>query len=394
APETTHEITGTAGTPPWYISDVELKLTATDPEPASGVNKIQWRYVGYDWTDVTGATATIPLTSEGTFVIEYRAVDNAGIEEAVKNVTIRIDKTAPTIENPLPTPGSYVTTTARPTISVTVSDNVSGISVYKMYVMGSPVAATLVGSTLSYTPATDLAEGAISVKVEVKDYAGIVETLEWSFTIEIPLPPQPEGTMVINDDAPYTNTLTVTLTLNVTNAIEMCFSNDGIIYSPWEAYNATKVWTLTAGDAPKTVYAQLRNVARGKESKLTISDTIMLDATEPTVSIFGGDRAVSYRERQVALTAIVSEDVTYLWTIEGITYNTSSVTHTFTEAGTYIVTLTVTDKAGNEATTTVTITVRPKPVPPFIPGFEALAVIAALGTVALIAALLRKKKKL
>ncbi|MDI6856686.1 MAG: Ig-like domain-containing protein, partial [Candidatus Thermoplasmatota archaeon] len=191
----------------------------------------------------------------------YRAVDNAGIEEAVKNVTIRIDKTAPTIENPLPTPGSYVTTTARPTISVTVSDNVSGISVYKMYVMGSPVAATLVGSTLSYTPATDLAEGAVSVKVEVKDYAGIVETLEWSFTIEIPLPPQPEGTMVINDDAPYTNTLTVTLTLNVTNAIEMCFSNDGIIYSSWEAYNATKVWILTAGDAPKTVYAQLRNVA-------------------------------------------------------------------------------------------------------------------------------------
>jgi len=59
----------------------------------------------------------------------------------------------------------------------------------------------------------------------------------------------------------------------------MSLSNDGVTWSDWRTYTNPVSWTLTDGDAPKTVYGRLRNGA-GMISSV-VSDTIELDTTVP-----------------------------------------------------------------------------------------------------------------
>ncbi len=71
--------------------------------------------------------------------------------------------------------------------------------------------------------------------------------------------PAPTGqTITINGGATETGTLTVSLTLSATGATEMCFSNDCITYSSWEAYSTSKAWVLSGGAGLKTVYLKTR----------------------------------------------------------------------------------------------------------------------------------------
>ena len=64
----------------------------------------------------------------------------------------------------------------------------------------------------------------------------------------------------------------------------MRFSNDGVTFSGYQPYAATAVWTLSAGDGVKTVYAQFKD-AEGNQSAVA-SDGITLalpDTTGPKV---------------------------------------------------------------------------------------------------------------
>ncbi|MCG2825576.1 MAG: hypothetical protein L6265_03155, partial [Thermoplasmatales archaeon] len=70
APTTTITLVGTLGTNGWYISDVIVNLTATDA--LSGVLRIE---TGMPFGTYVG---NFTLTADGTYYIQYRAVDNAG----------------------------------------------------------------------------------------------------------------------------------------------------------------------------------------------------------------------------------------------------------------------------------------------------------------------------
>lgn len=90
APVTEATITGKLGQNGWYTSNVVVKLTATDE--GSGVKSTQYRVNRSEWKNVNGA---ITLSSNGQFKVEYRSEDKAENLEALKSVTINIDKTAP-----------------------------------------------------------------------------------------------------------------------------------------------------------------------------------------------------------------------------------------------------------------------------------------------------------
>jgi len=96
----------------------------------------------------------------------------------------------------------------------------------------------------------------------------------------------PTGSILINSDADYTNSRSVTLNLEATDpsgVSAMCFSNDNSSWSDWEAYATSKSWTLTSGDGTKRVYVKFKDSA-GNVSK-AYSDTIILDTTPPKVAI-------------------------------------------------------------------------------------------------------------
>jgi hypothetical protein len=74
----------------WYTSDVTVTLSVYDD--FSGVARTEYRMNNGDWKAYEGAFA---VSAEGTNVLEYRSVDRAGNIEDAKNMTLRLDKTAP-----------------------------------------------------------------------------------------------------------------------------------------------------------------------------------------------------------------------------------------------------------------------------------------------------------
>ena len=115
----------------------------------------------------------------------------------------------------------------------------------------------------------------------------------------------PEGYVLINGNATYTNSTSVTLTLNAndtTSAVyQVRLSNDGSWDTePWESLQSNKTWTLTSSDGIKTVYYQIKDNA-GLVSA-TYSDAIILDTKGPVGSVTVNEGAAYATGTSVTLT--------------------------------------------------------------------------------------------
>jgi hypothetical protein len=95
-PDTTSMVTGTLGNNGWYVSDVQITLTATDNDGGSGVKEIHYTVDGIE-TVVPGSLTSLSIVSDGTHTVSWYAIDNAGNAEAPEEITINIDRLAPTI---------------------------------------------------------------------------------------------------------------------------------------------------------------------------------------------------------------------------------------------------------------------------------------------------------
>lgn len=177
------------------------------------------------------------------------------------------------------------------------------------------------------------------ITIRVTDEAG--NTLDKEFTIQITKNHAPSGSIIVNGGQISTSSINVTLTLTATDlegeAIEMRFSNDGIIWSSWESKISTRSWTLSHGEGSKTVYMQLRDTA-GNISN-TFANTIVLDTTPPVITgvtnngVYNTDVTISFNEGTATLNGAIFSSGTTVSTSENYT-------------------LVATDSAGN--TTTIT----------------------------------------
>jgi hypothetical protein len=96
SPITTAVVTGKPGTNGWYVSDVQMTLTATDNDCGSGVQAIYYSIDGAE-TIVEGSSASPSIIGDGTHTVTWFAVDNAGNAEAPQEMKINIDTTPPSI---------------------------------------------------------------------------------------------------------------------------------------------------------------------------------------------------------------------------------------------------------------------------------------------------------
>jgi len=94
APTTNISLSGTLGNNGWYVSNVQVALTATDNEGGSGVAKTEYSFNGITWNTYS---APIMVSTEGTTSVYYRSTDNAGNIEETKTKAIKIDKTLPVV---------------------------------------------------------------------------------------------------------------------------------------------------------------------------------------------------------------------------------------------------------------------------------------------------------
>ncbi len=164
-------ITGTAGANGWYVSDVTVEATASDPAPSSGFN-IQVTTDGANWI---GYTTPLTLT-EGTYNLQLEAKDIAGNSVLTADY-INVDTTPPALSGSLSgTLGSANWYTSAVQASVTVSDSTSGIA----YTEYSPDS----GAWRVYSTPVNFSDGQHSIQFRTTDIAGL-QTDSEIFTFQV-----------------------------------------------------------------------------------------------------------------------------------------------------------------------------------------------------------------
>jgi hypothetical protein len=95
-PTTAAMMTGTPGNNGWYVSDVQMTLTATDDIGGLGVKEIHCSVDGTE-TVVQGSSTSQSIAGDGTHAVTWYAIDNAGNAETPREMSINIDTTPPSI---------------------------------------------------------------------------------------------------------------------------------------------------------------------------------------------------------------------------------------------------------------------------------------------------------
>lgn len=192
------------------------------------------------------------------------------------------------------------------------------------------------------------------VRDDANSYISLTQKGTWAIQSDTT---PPTGSIKINNDSQYTKSTTVTLNLLAQDEAggsglsQMQFSNDDTSWSAPEAYSTTKSWTLPTGDGAKTVYVKYKDAA-GNWSP-AYSDTIALDTTAPVISL---NPVPSPTNQNVILSYSVTDNLTPNAQI-AVTGDNSP----YSNEGTYTVTLTASDLAGNIASSQVSFTIDKTP---------------------------------
>ncbi|MBI4357899.1 MAG: hypothetical protein HY584_01245, partial [Candidatus Omnitrophica bacterium] len=152
----------------------------------------------------------------------------------------------------------------------------------------------------------------------------------------------PTGSITINKNATYTNSVNVTLTLTGSDTgsgvDQMRFStNGGTTWTSWEPFKTSKSLTLPSGDGTKEVKFELKDK---QENIATFSDTIILDTILPSLRLLSSpyvdhrDYRLRYKASDLHMTSMDQTEAIEL------------------TRGWNQITRSVTDNAGNKRTVT------------------------------------------
>jgi len=173
-PVTTVTLGGTILANNWYVTSVTLNLSAIGD--VSGVNETKYRLNGGAWHNYTG---NVSLSNDGTMLVEYYSTDYGGFVETVKSVTVKIDKTDPTLT--INQTSGFEATVDHAIISWIGSDATSGIDRFEVSIDG--YAFTSVDMAMSHN-FSGLADGTHNVTVKAIDAAGNEVNQTIQFTID------------------------------------------------------------------------------------------------------------------------------------------------------------------------------------------------------------------
>src|SRR2546426_53567 len=133
-PVASASVSGTKGAAEWFVSPVNVTLSATDD--SSGVAAIHFRTDGGPWQLYA---KPVPVSGEGPHAIDYYSTDLAGNNESARAVTFHIDTVAPVtsaqVAGTLAGDGSYVSSV---TVTLTASDATSGVHSERYRIDGGP----------------------------------------------------------------------------------------------------------------------------------------------------------------------------------------------------------------------------------------------------------------
>lgn len=264
-----------SGTPTsWTKGNVAISASASDS--GIGVYRIKLPDGNY----VNNSQTTYVVSSNGTYTFE--AEDHLG-NKSSKSISItNIDETPPSKPS-ISANTNWTNASAVPVTIIGGTDSQSGVNRSEYKLEGATVQ-----NWTTYTGVFNITkEGITKISARTVDNLGHISEV---VTLEVKIDRvAPHATSIqINNDAEYTNSRTVTLSLsaldNASGVAQMQFKNEDGSWSTAEAYKTSKSWTLSTGDAVKTVWVRYKDNAGNWSDP--VSDTIKLDTTAPTVSKF------------------------------------------------------------------------------------------------------------
>jgi hypothetical protein len=182
------EVTGAPGENGWYLSEVTVNASASDPAPGSGLVGLDASVDGGGWAPYGGSIAL----GNGSHSMSLRASDAAG-NSASQELSITVDSTPPGVA--LSAGGSFCPGCGE-TLSITiqVSDDLSGVADWSLSAGGIIIASG--GAAVDQTVMWDgdgLPAGQQSLRLEGRDAAGNTALVERGVQIvaptATPLPP-------------------------------------------------------------------------------------------------------------------------------------------------------------------------------------------------------------
>ncbi|MCX6735998.1 MAG: Ig-like domain-containing protein [Candidatus Parcubacteria bacterium] len=370
----------------WKGTDTTVTLAPIDS--LSGIVGVKYcEGISCDLS-VDGIVLTAPyelnFMTDGTNVVHYQTMDNAGNVSAVGTFTVQTDKTAPasasvTSVDPIHIVSSIHYVKGIVTLNASSVDAMSRVAKVEFY-HSSPVGVKIGESTVSpYSLSWDthsVSDGAHEVYVIAYDVAGnILESAHYPIMVDNTAP-----ALVSND---ITGGFAV-------NPNEMAFSPNGdivmdavsidakfteeVVYAIKIKSGSTVVasWTGTATNPGAKQWTGAGNLGDGIYTiEITATDhagntftdttkTILLDNTAPAVN--AGDDKITKTDSSVIASATDEGAgiATYSWSGTGLTFTPNNAKDTVISAladnGVYAATLTATDNVGNHASDTLSFT--------------------------------------
>ena len=138
-PQIAGSLSGTPGTNGWFISEVAISASASDPLPGSDIDVFTYTLNGGPETVYTGPL----ILSDGRQIVEFNARDKAGLTHAVEQ-TFRIDTIPPSVTVDTALPGWV---SGAITLGGTAGDGGSGLSTLEISMDGGQTWQAVTGTT-------------------------------------------------------------------------------------------------------------------------------------------------------------------------------------------------------------------------------------------------------
>ncbi|MEM2900001.1 MAG: DNRLRE domain-containing protein, partial [Thermoplasmata archaeon] len=272
-------ISGTMGTNGWYVSDVTLRITASDA--TSGVDTI---YYGEEFeppNSYQGTTYDYIINTNGNHRIAYWATDKAGYQCLEQCIDIKIDKTIPTCtatvtSGTLGTNGWYVSNVV---LNISGTDTYSGIK--GIYYGTTPTPSNFyAGSSYNYAVNTD---GTFTIYYRVIDNAGNNGTVNSIVIKRDATLPTVSSSIVSGTHPPCSSWSITDVTLRITGSDATSGVNSiwyGSTSPPTISYIGSSYdYTITA-EGVHNIYYRARDNA-GNNGSIGVT-SISIDKTAPT----------------------------------------------------------------------------------------------------------------
>jgi len=345
--------------------DIAVQLDgSTSSDPDGTIESYSWDFG--NGTTGTGATPTATYTEAGTFNVTLTVTDDAG---ATNSASTTVEIVTAANESPVANPGGPYNGTVDVAVQFDGSASTDSDGTIESYSwdFGNGTTGTGATPTATYTEA-----GTFNVTLTVTDDAGATNSA--STTVEIVT--AANESPVANPGGPYNGTVDVAVQFDGSASTD----SDGTIESySWDFGNGT----TGTGATPTATYTEAGtfNVTltvtddAGATNSVSTTVVIVAAANESPVANPGGPYN-GIVGAAVQFNGAVSSDpdgtiVAYNWDFgNGTTGTGATPTATYTEAGTFNVTLTVTDDAGatNSVSTTVVIVAAANESPVANPG--------------------------